>query len=191
MPIQRQPQVGTDNGTWGQLLNDYLLQLSPSQKGGLNFASSDPTTSPRGGVLSLDDEGYTYINNSTNSIRRYTGSSWITILTSNVTAETDPTAIKKAGLVADKVYIPDINTATTGALVQTTVTKAQLEGFDARITTQNTNITNLQTGASLKEDKSNKGIANGYASLDTTKYQPLNYQQTYQKQHFKHLQPQL
>jgi hypothetical protein len=80
MPQQRQPQVGTDNGTWGQLLNNYLLQLSPSAKGGLHFASSDPTTSPRGGALSLDDEGYTYVNNTTNQIKRFDGSAWVTAL---------------------------------------------------------------------------------------------------------------
>ena len=46
--------------------------------------------------------------------------------------------LNKVGMTADRVYIPDINTPTTGNLAITTVTKALLEGFDSRITTENT-----------------------------------------------------
>jgi hypothetical protein len=75
------PEIKGDKGQWGEILNEYLLQISPKTKGGLNFESAEPSLSPRtNNELGLDDEGYTYINSSTNMIRRWNGSKFVTIL---------------------------------------------------------------------------------------------------------------
>ncbi len=67
--------MDSDDGLWGQILNDWLKQIAFDDKGGLNHAVSNP-------VLSSDQEGYTYINTLDNEIKRLNsdGASWTTLL---------------------------------------------------------------------------------------------------------------
>jgi Cellulase (glycosyl hydrolase family 5) len=97
MPINRQPIVNGDNGSWGKILNDYLLQISPKTNGGLNYGVSDPVLSPVTLTsFGTNDIGYTYINSQTNKIRRWDGSVWTTILESKLDIITDITDPSKS-----------------------------------------------------------------------------------------------
>jgi hypothetical protein len=85
MPNNRLPLPGSDNGNWGTLLNDYLKQISPGVNGGLIAVPIDPATSPRTGlVLSSIDEGYTIINTTENKLKKWSGGSWVTVLSGGV-----------------------------------------------------------------------------------------------------------
>jgi hypothetical protein len=71
------PNDKTQAGLWGNFLNDYLKQSTASDNGGgLNTFTADPL-----GKLA-NDLGYTYINSSTNQIRRWDGTTFKTILDS-------------------------------------------------------------------------------------------------------------
>jgi hypothetical protein len=72
MALKRLPVVGQDQGTWGQLLNDNLKQISDVNKGGINVW----TTSTRPTGLVTDDEGRTGVNKDTGKIERWTGAAW-------------------------------------------------------------------------------------------------------------------
>jgi len=74
--MNRQPNPGSDKNTWGTVLNDYLSQLSPSDKGGINYWTN--STKPTG--LTPDDEGRTGVNTETQSIERWSGTGWVTLL---------------------------------------------------------------------------------------------------------------
>jgi len=74
--MNRQPNPGSDKNTWGTVLNSYLSQLSPSDKGGINYWTN--STKPTG--LTPDDEGRTGVNTETQSIERWSGSGWVTLL---------------------------------------------------------------------------------------------------------------
>jgi hypothetical protein len=72
MPLKRIPTIGSDNGNWGQILNDHLLQQSEPTTGGV----IKWTTSTRPPSLTADDQGKTGINTDTGDTERWTGSSW-------------------------------------------------------------------------------------------------------------------
>jgi len=74
--MNRQPNPGSDKNTWGTVLNSYLSQLSPSDKGGINYWTN--STKPTG--LTPDDEGRTGVNTETQSIERWNGTAWVAIL---------------------------------------------------------------------------------------------------------------
>jgi hypothetical protein len=80
MAQQRLPILNSDNGTWGKILNDFLLQTSANPTGGLNTFATPPTQSPRGGALGVDDTGYTYINTTDNTIKKWNGMAWVDVL---------------------------------------------------------------------------------------------------------------
>ncbi len=73
MPTKRLPIPGQDNGNWGQILNDYLKQISDPNKGGINIWSI--TNRPTG--LGADNEGLTGINSDTGKIERWSGTQWV------------------------------------------------------------------------------------------------------------------
>lgn len=72
MALKRLPVVGQDQGTWGQLLNDNLKQLSDPNKGGINVW----TTSTRPTGLTTDDEGRSGVNKDSGKIERWSGAAW-------------------------------------------------------------------------------------------------------------------
>jgi len=74
--MNRQPNPGSDKNTWGTVLNSYLSQLSPSDKGGINYWTN--STKPTG--LTPDDEGRTGVNTETQSIERWDGTGWVVLL---------------------------------------------------------------------------------------------------------------
>jgi len=86
--MNRQPNPGSDKNTWGTVLNNYLSQLSPSDKGGINYWTN--STKPTG--LTPDDEGRTGVNTESNIIERWSGTGWVTMLDGQVAA----TATKQA-----------------------------------------------------------------------------------------------
>ncbi len=75
MAKRRLPVVDSDDGVWGSILNEWLVQIGGNANGGLNYAASDP-------VLNSDYEGYTYINTADNEIKRLNsdGASWTVLL---------------------------------------------------------------------------------------------------------------
>lgn len=73
MPIKSLPQPGDSN--WGIPLNNYLTQLTDSNKGGaINTFSK---FSQRLTNLTIDDKGKTFLFTQTGNLHEWTGSSWI------------------------------------------------------------------------------------------------------------------
>jgi microcystin-dependent protein len=68
---KNKPNIGDSN--WGVTLNQHLEQMMAAG-GGINFANSDPTS------LSSGDDGYTFINTSSKELKRWTGTSFVTLL---------------------------------------------------------------------------------------------------------------
>ena len=69
MPQLPTPTISGD--VWGNTLNTFINQISPSTNGGLNSASADPASVTN---------GYTYFNTASNTVRKYNGTAWDTIL---------------------------------------------------------------------------------------------------------------
>ena len=97
MPIRRTPLPEGDIGNWGNLLNDYLRQISDVSagntagnfRGGLNnwTTAGRPTSlysyTKTGGAgsetLGTDHEGLTGINTTTGQMEKWTGTAWSTL----------------------------------------------------------------------------------------------------------------
>lgn len=71
MPKNR-PAIGDQN--WGETLNAHLNQLSPNG-GGLNSG----TTAQRP-ILTADDEGYTFVDITTQELLKWSGNAWVVLL---------------------------------------------------------------------------------------------------------------
>jgi len=65
------PTPAASGDVWGNTLNTFLNQITPSTNGGLNSAPSDPTSVTT---------GYTYFNTVSNTVKKYNGTGWDTIL---------------------------------------------------------------------------------------------------------------
>jgi hypothetical protein len=93
MPLKRVPTIGSDNGNWGQILNDNLSQLTNPLNGGINkfdIFSQRPTT------LTADDVGKTYLYTQTGNIHQWDGTNWKVLNQSEVN-------VKDYGAVGDGV----------------------------------------------------------------------------------------
>jgi len=87
------PTIGGDTGIWAHKLNDYLRQLSPTTKGGINTWSTRPTEiysflSNSTETLGVAHEGLTGVNTATNVLERWNGTSWEILLNGNGTPTT-------------------------------------------------------------------------------------------------------
>jgi hypothetical protein len=104
MPLKRVPTIGSDNGNWGQILNDNLSQLTNPLNGGINkfdIFSQRPTT------LTADDVGKTYLYTQTGNIHQWDGTNWKVLNQSEVN-------VKDYGAVGDGVA--DDTAAVQGAI---------------------------------------------------------------------------
>jgi len=121
--------------------------------------------------------GNIYFNTTLNLIRYYNGSSWGSIVDESSTQTVTNKAIDGSNntisnLDGDEVII-DAIPGLTATDAQAAFTEHQTE-IEQNTTDIATNVTNISNNASDisdlqtdKEDKANKGIANGYASLDS------------------------
>lgn len=87
MPQKALPEIGGDTGLWAHKLNDFLRQLSPGNTGGVNVWAQRPTSiysflSNSNETLGSNHEGLTGINTTNNSLERWTGTNWETLLSS-------------------------------------------------------------------------------------------------------------
>lgn len=116
-------------------------------------------------------EGNVYFNTTLNLIRYYNGSTWISLVdeTSAQTLENKEVDGSSTGnntvlTVADNVEVtPAGNLASTNTQDALEELQGDINGLDSRLDTAEANIIDLQTD---KENKSEKGAANGYAPLD-------------------------
>ncbi len=91
----RLPRINDDRGNWGEILNGWLKSIGgyagtgygninnqfEAANAGLNFSATDPTPSTLG--LNSIPTGFTYINTTSNQIRRWNGNSWQILLQAN------------------------------------------------------------------------------------------------------------
>lgn len=126
MPNRRTPLPDGDIGNWGNLLNDYLRQISDVNagntagnfRGGLNnwVTANRPTEiysyTKSGGTgsenLGTDHEGLTGINTTTGQIERWSGSAWVSL--------TYPNLVNSNGNLSITATTTSTS-STTGALV--------------------------------------------------------------------------
>lgn len=76
MATKRVPNVGQDQGSWGQILNNHLSQLQNPNTGAINSW----TTSTRPTNLNSDDEGLTGINTDLQAIESWNGTAWYQLI---------------------------------------------------------------------------------------------------------------
>jgi len=116
-------------------------------------------------------EGNIYFNTTSNLIRYYNGTSWINLVdeTSTQTLENKEIDGSSTGnntvlTVADNVEVtPGGNLASTNTQDALEELQGDINALDTRLDTAEADIIDLQTD---KENKSEKGAANGYAPLD-------------------------
>jgi len=143
--MNRQPNPGSDKNTWGTVLNSYLSQLSPSDKGGINYWTN--STKPTG--LTTDDEGRTGVNTETQSIERWSGTAWAVLLS----AQTSQLTTADVDDSTDRRYVTDSQLVVVGNTSNTNT------GDE----TNNTIITKI---GYTPESISNKNIVGGYAGVN-------------------------
>ena len=153
MPTKRLPQTGSDSGQWGNILNSFLTQLSPSDKGGINYWTN--STKPTG--LTVDDEGRTGVNTQNNTVERWSGTAWDVLLSASSTPaswggitgtlsnQTDlQTALNakqnSLGFTAENIANKENTTIDTSTTKYPTVNLLKT-GLDTKLTTVTTNST--------------------------------------------------
>lgn len=148
-------------GTAGQVIG-YVVDTAD---GGIKLAAVNQTGSSGSGVTNLsflsgNSSSAAQIASSTGagvaiatffSVTPSFDSQGKIILPTGSGSETDPTALKRASLVIDRLIYADSSTATNGVVQQTTTTKTAL---DAAIGATYSNEQNLDARLSIQENKS-------------------------------------
>lgn len=129
-------------------------------------------------------EGNIYFNTTSNLIRYYNGTAWISLVdeTSTQTIENKTIDGSSSGnntvlTVADNVEVTPVgNLASTNTQDALEEHQADIESLDSRLDTAEADIVDLQND---KENKSEKGQPNGYAPLDGSTLIPSIYLPSY------------
>jgi hypothetical protein len=154
------PSDKNERKIWGDILNDYLLQISPKTKGGLHYSPTDLTTSfINGGNLTSVDEGLTFVNTTENKIKRWNGTVWVPILSSGGTnSNAASTSSTSFGLVGSKVGTDTaIKNIKSGSNITITDSGTELT-ISGSATGEVNTISNVGTGAKIAQTKVSSNI---------------------------------
>jgi len=195
MSTKRLPQTGSDSGQWGTILNSFLTQLSPSDKGGINYWTN--STKPTG--LTIDDEGRTGVNTQNNTVERWNGAAWDVLLSATSNSPVSSVAGKTGVVTLDRndVGLGNVdntsdsdkpissatqtgldgkqNTLVSGTNIKTVNSQSLLGGGDISITSAAawgsvtgtlSNQTDLQNALNLKAGKNYTFLVGSTAECD-------------------------